>query len=167
MLEWPLLVLAAGAAITLLVTLWRVGRPRAAVVAVYPGGIELGGSRRRGRVVYALVQWTTDRANPEPCPLAVHLPGGDLAGAALCDWGAATAAVRLGGPPELDIFPFHKDGKIVGVRVGLLPGGPPVEVSVAGKRFSLPLTEEAAVRVLGEPRGRAELGTAEQPRPAG
>jgi hypothetical protein len=133
-----------------------------AISASYPGGIELGGANfARGRTTYRIVQWHTDPADPRPCHLVVHLPGGDLGGEALCDWGATAVAHQLGAPEELEVWPMSKDGKVVGVSIRLipegLPGVRPVAVGVAGTRISLPLTDEEAVRLLGEPIQRHTL----------
>jgi hypothetical protein len=149
----PLLLTAAA----LLAVLGRavLRGPRGSALAEYPGGVTLAGPVAGGRATYVLVQWLSDPADSSPCPLVVHLPGGDLGGDALCDWGAPQVAATLGGPEELDLFPFHDErGRIIGIRVGLLPGGPAVEVSVGGTRLALPLAEEDAVRLLGEPLGR-------------
>jgi hypothetical protein len=134
------------------------------VSAVYPDGIELAGGQVGERTTYRVVQWLADPADPRPCPLVVHLPGGDLAGDALGDWDATNAAVELGGPDELEIWPFHDErGRVVGVSVRMVPAGGlfgprPVEVSIDGKRIPLPLTDEDAVRLLGDPTHRRTLG---------
>jgi hypothetical protein len=153
-----LLLLFIGAGILLIVTAWTAFRPADdSVVLRYPGGVEIAGHGGPGRVVFPIVQWMSDPDDPAPCPLVIHLPRGDLGGDALCDWGGPAAAVQMGCPDELDIFLYHRYGTVCGVRVGLLPGGPPVEVSVAGKRFSLPVSEVDAVQLLGEPSSRAVL----------
>jgi hypothetical protein len=166
MQKWLWLPLIVTAAMLLIVIFWTTFRPVGdSVLATYAGAVELGGSVSRGRVTYWIVQWVGDPANPQPCPLVIHLPEGDLGGDALCDWGSPATAERLGGPVELDVFPFHKDGKVVGIRVGLLPGCPPIEMSSAGKRFTLPLPEESAVRLLGEPTRRALYDSSGRLRP--
>ena len=84
--------------------------------------------------------------------LVLRLPQGDLGGNSLCDWSSPQAAAALGSPVDLDLFPFHdRHGNVVGIRVGLLPGCPAVEVSIDSTRLTLPLKEEDAVRLLGEP----------------
>jgi REP element-mobilizing transposase RayT len=133
------------------------------VTAVYPGGVELVGVKLGRRTTYRIVQWLTDPDRPRPCPLVIHLPGGDLAGDALCDWNATAAAAELGSPDELEIWPFRDEsGRVVGVSIRLVPGAlfspQPVEVSISGMRIALPLTDEDAVRVLGEPTERRTLG---------
>ena len=67
-------------------------------------------AERRG----SLARWITDPANPRPCPLVIHLPGGDLSGNALCYWTATQRASELGGPDELEIWPYHDEkGRLV------------------------------------------------------
>ena len=125
------------------------------ILTRYPGGIELGGTAYGGQATYRCLQWLIDPNDPQPCPLALHLPGGDLVGDALCDWNATYEARKLGAPQELEVFPYHQYGKIIGVSIRMIPEGPlwarPVTVSVAGTRFQLPLSEKEAVRLLGEP----------------
>jgi len=130
------------------------------VFATYRDGIELGGTVRRGRVTYRIIQWVPDPADSGPCPLVLHLPGGDLRGDELRDRQSPAFARLTGGPAGLEVFPFHAGGKIIGFRVGVLPGERPVEMSVSGKRFALPLSGEEAIRLLGEPTGR--VGSAPQ-----
>ncbi len=150
--QWPLVITVA---ILLIVIVWTIRRPVGdSVLVTFPDGVELGGSVSGSQVTFVMVQWTADPVNPEPCPLVMHLPHGDLGGDALCDWSSPAAAERLGGPVELDVFPFHKDGKVVGIRIGVPPGCPPIEMSIADKRFTLPLPEESAVRLLGAPSRR-------------
>ena len=121
-------------------------------LAEYPTGVSFGGSVSRSRATYFIVQWVRDPAKPAPCPVVLHLPRGDLGGDSLCDWNSPQAAAALGSPVDLDLFPFHDShGKVVGIRVGLLPGCPAVEVSIHSTRLTLPLKEEDAVRLLGEP----------------
>jgi hypothetical protein len=149
---WPLVVILGGTflLINLIAALRRI-RSVSVVSANYPGGIEFCGHRARGRTTFPIVQWLSDPADPRPCPLVVHLPAGDLGGEALCQWDSLGTANKMGCPEELDIFPFHKDAKVIGVSLRLIPGGWPVAVSVAGKRLELPAPEEEVVRLLGEP----------------
>jgi hypothetical protein len=135
------------------------------VLVEYPRGVSFGGSVRRNRVTYVVVQWVRDPANPAPCPLILHLPKGDLGGERLCDWSSPQAAAALGSPVDLDLFPFHNShGEVVGIRVGLLPGCPAVEVSIGSTRLALPLEEEDAVRLLGEPLQRLVSDSSRLPR---
>jgi hypothetical protein len=159
----PVVLIVVTLLVVIVASLLR--RPGGSVVFEYPRGVKLAGWVRGVGFRYALLQWVSDQAHPVPCPLVLHLPGGDLGGEALCDWGAPQAAAELGAPVELDLFPFHDDrGKIVGIRVGLLPGCPAVEVCVGGTRLSLPISEEDAVRCLGEPLRRVALDLSGQPR---
>jgi hypothetical protein len=167
MQNWLWLVLVLGATIAIVTILRAFLRAVTDTVALsYPGGLELAGPVRGGRVVCPILQWVADPADQKPCPLVLYLPKGDLGGDALCHADALAAAERLGGPAELDIFLFHKQAKVVGVRVGVLPGGRPVEVSIAGKRLSLPIREEDAVRLLGEPSRRMVYDPTGRPRQA-
>ena len=161
----PLVVTAAILLIFIVGTILR--RPGSVVVATYPGAVQLGGAVTARRVTFRIVQWVSNPAKSELCPVVLHLPHGDLGGAALCAWDGPAAAARLGGPVELDVFPFHRDGTVVGVRVGLLPGCPAVEISIAGKRLSFPLSEECALRLLGTPSRRVEFDASGHPRSEG
>lgn len=126
------------------------------VISFYPGGIELVGVKLGRYTIYRSIQWLADPAAPRPCPLVVHLPRGDLAGDSLCDWNATNAALELGGPGELEIWPFRDEGgRVVGVSIRMVPWMPlgkgSVEVSINGMRIVLPLTHKDASRLLGEP----------------
>jgi hypothetical protein len=160
MAEWLwLLLLLAAAALLAAVGRALLRRPRPTAIAEYSGGLTLAGPVTAGRATYVVVQWLSDPADPAPCPLTVHLPAGDLGGEDLCDWAAPQTAAALEGPEQLDLFPFHGGrGAVAGVRVGLLPGCPAVEVSVGGTRLTLPLAEGDAVRLLGEPLRRHVRG---------
>lgn len=147
-------LLAFLAVTTFLVVIARVllRRTHDWALVEYPEGVSFGGSMKRGRAIYVVVQWVRDPAQPAPCPLTVHLPKGNLGGDSLCEWSSPQAAAALGSPVGLDLFLFHDShGKVVGVRVGLLPGCPPIEVSIGSTRLALPLAEEDAVTALGEP----------------
>jgi hypothetical protein len=166
MQQWLLLALFLWATVLLIATAWTFFRPGSnTVLSTYPSGVELAGPVTGGRLTYRIVQWLRDPSNPRPCPLVLHLPGGDLRGDALCAWSAPAAAEQLGSPVGLDIFLFHNGGKAVGVRVGLLPGGRRIELSITGVRFSLPLAEDEAVRLLGEPSRRILYDSLGRPRP--
>jgi hypothetical protein len=152
---WIILALVETIALLLLVRgLWQAMFTKIAL-ARYPGGIELGGVACGGQTTYRILQWLADPDDPQPCPLALHLPGGDLTGDALCDLNATVDARKRGAPQELEVFPFHKFGKIIGISIRLIPEGPPgvrpVTVSVAGIRLQLPLSGEEATLLLGEP----------------
>jgi hypothetical protein len=83
---WLLVFVAAGVAVILfnLLTALRIVLYSTPVAAIYPGGVELVGVKLGRRTTYRSVQWLTDPANPDPCPLVIHLPRGDLPGEALC-----------------------------------------------------------------------------------
>src|SRR5262245_61060217 len=51
--------------------------------AIYPSGVSFFA---RGSGPYTSLQWQTDNANKaQPCPLVLHLPGGDLTAQDLAD----------------------------------------------------------------------------------
>lgn len=133
-------------------------RPGVPVVFAYPNGVELVGRGRPGKLRFDIVQWLREPGGPAACPLVVHLPGGDLGGEKLCRWNAAQAAVELGAGSGFDLFPFHgPTGDVVGLRVGLIPGGRPFELTVNGVRVRVPLSEMEARGALDEPHGTAGL----------
>jgi hypothetical protein len=152
-----LIALSLCAALLLALTfLAAARRPRVPVVFAYPNGVELVGRGRPGELRFDIVQWLREPGGPTACPLVVHLPGGDLGGEELCRWNAAQAAAELGAGSGFDLFPFHgPTGDVVGLRVGLIPGGRPFELTVNGVRVRVPLSEVDAREALGEPRAIA------------
>ena len=165
MASWSWLPLTLVAAALLGLIAWMMLRPAPGTALVeYPDGVTLAGPVRGDRAAFVLVQWLSAPGKPAPCPLVVHLPGGDLGGDALCDLGSPQAAAELGAPVDLDVFPFHDGrGGAAGIRVGVLPGCPVVEVSVGGIRLALPLSEEDATRLLGKPLRRAVYDPSARP----
>jgi hypothetical protein len=111
---------------------------------------------------------TPDPKNPQPCPLVVHLPTGDLGDKELADpnglkragWEerdvgkGITELLFRAGPPM--VVCQYRGGALIGVGVSTLSGngGGPGSLSVNGKRVTLPATDEAIVSVLGQPRVR-------------
>jgi hypothetical protein len=157
-----LLLLYVSAGLLLAATFWLAARPeRPPVRFTYPDGVELVGSGRMGRLRFSIVQWMLEPARSGVCPIVLHLPEGDLGGNELCHWEAPTQAMKLGASGEVTISPTygrsgtHKD--VVGVRVGLFPGGRPIEVTILGMRVQLPLSEADALTFLGEPVNRTVL----------
>lgn len=53
--------------------------------AVYAEGVALSGISHFGRATYDAVSWSPNFEKPEPCPLVIHLPDGDLNGADLAN----------------------------------------------------------------------------------
>jgi hypothetical protein len=105
--------------------------------------------------------WSQDPNNPQPCPLVVHLPAGDIAENELADaetlkqrgWeeqGNGNLALRT----DNGILVCGYRGRaLVAATVSTLPGngGGPIAVSIGGKRFSLPATDEEIIAALGQP----------------
>ena len=157
-----LLALLACAGVLLAVTFWLAARPlRSPIVFHYPNGVQLVGSGRPGKVRVDIVQWLGDPGRGSNCPLVVHLPHGDLGGKELAHWEAPVKALKLGAHADVDISPVYGPsgniGDVVGVRVGLIPVGSPIEISINGMRVQLPLSEADALTLLGEPKGRVIL----------
>jgi hypothetical protein len=63
------------------------------VFATYPGLVEFMGHSRLFRSTYFSVKWVRDAASPDPCPLVVHLPAGDVGDKDLAEPGGL---LRLG-----------------------------------------------------------------------
>jgi hypothetical protein len=114
---------------------------------------------------FEIARWGRDPNNPRPCPLVLHLPGGDLGEKELSD----IAALKRAGWQEHDagngstwlwlkanpplVRCFYENGKLVGVEVNTLSGngGGPGVFSVNGMKVSLPATDEAITAALGQP----------------
>ena len=132
-----------------------MGKPRH---LVYPQGVAFVGWHVPN---FEICIWDRDPNNPQPCPLVVHLPAGDLSDKELSD---ATAVKRAGWEEQNNgnlilrankalVCCSHRGGALVGVSVSALPGngGGPITFSVDGKRVSLPATDEAITTALGPP----------------
>lgn len=105
--------------------------------------------------------WSQDPNNPQPCPLVVHLPAGDLSENELSD----AAALKQAGWQEQTngnlalrtdngvLVCGYRGQALVAATVSRLPGngGGPIAVSIGGKRFSLPATDEEIIAALGQP----------------
>jgi hypothetical protein len=114
---------------------------------------------------FEICLWEVDPKNPQPCPLVVHLPAGDVGAKDLAD----AAALKRAGWEQQDnsdgsttllfrsrkslVVCSHRGGALRGVSVGVLPGdgGGPIDASVSGKRVTLPNTDEAITAALGQP----------------
>jgi len=157
-----LLALCLCAGLLLAFTFWTALRPsRPPTVFNYPRGVQLVGSGRPGRLRFDIVQWLRETHSSAISPLVVHLPEGDLGGKELSRWNSPVEALKLKASADVDIVPiFGPTGGIedvIGVRVGLFPGGRPIEISVNGMRVRLPLSEAEALTFLGEPISRSVL----------
>jgi hypothetical protein len=106
-------------------------------------------------------QWRRDANNPQPCPIVVHFPTGDLGEKELSDVNALKrAGWTENGPsglmfrenPPLVVCGYRR-GVLVAVTVDTLPGngGGPGVVSVNGKKVTLPATDEQITQALGPP----------------
>lgn len=134
--------------------------------AVYPGGLSLGARAASGE--YTSLQWQREHAGgPQPCPLTLHLPGGDLGPADLADakllrrrgWfeqyrddARAMVAyqwedVRNGAEVSLAQV-MLVDGAIDRVLVRTTDA---LAVSVNGRRVPLPVAGAEMERLLGKP----------------
>jgi hypothetical protein len=125
---------------------------------VYPQGVTFTGWHMPD---FEICNWDRDPNNPQPCPLAIHMPAGDLGDKELSDAAALKRAgweEQAGGNLVLRadkglVCCSHRGGVLVGVSVSALPraGGGPIALSVGGKRISLPATDGAITAVLGQP----------------
>ena len=125
---------------------------------VYPQGVTFTGWYVPN---FEICNWDRDPNNPQPCPLVIHLPAGDLGDKELSD----VAALKRAGWQEQDngnlvlraskglVCCSHQGRVLVGVSVSALPsaGGGPIAVSVGGKRISLPATDETITAALRQP----------------
>jgi hypothetical protein len=125
---------------------------------VYPHGVTFVGWHVP---TFEICIWDRDPNNPQPCPLVVHLPAGDLSAKELSD----AAALKRAGWEEQDngnlilrannamVCCSHRGGVLVGVSVSVLPGngGGTITLRADGKRVSLPATDEAITTALGPP----------------
>ena len=125
---------------------------------VYPQGITFTGWHNPN---FESCAWTRDPNNPGPCPVAVHLPTGDLGEKELSDVNALKRAgwtetgptgLMLRANPPLVVC-LYENGVLTSVTMSTLPGngGGPGVLSIDGKRVTLPTTDEAITRVLGPP----------------
>ena len=125
---------------------------------VYPQGVTFTGWYTPN---FEICNWDRDPNNPQPCPLVVHLPAGDLSAKELSD---AAALKRAGWEEQANgnlmlragkglVCCSYQGGVLVGASVGTLPsdGGGPVAISVGGKRLSVPATDAEITAALGQP----------------
>ena len=156
------LVLWLCAVLLLAFTFWAAARPsRPPTVFTYPDGVELVGSGRPGRLHFDMLKWQREPNSTSVCPIVLHLPEGDLGGKELSHWEAPTLALKLGASADVDLVPIYGPpgtiNDVVGVRVGLFPGGRPIDVTIRGLRVRLPLSEADTLTFLGEPVSRSVL----------
>jgi hypothetical protein len=134
--------------------------------AKYAQGITFIG---RHKAKFEIVAWARARNNPQPCPLIVHLPQGDFAEKELADpktliargWaatekpdhGLSQLSYRRG---NLVVWAAHRGGMLEMAGVNALTCSEPQMgiVSIDGKRFSLPISEDDMIRLLGQPNRR-------------
>jgi len=133
--------------------------------AVYPGGLTF---LAKGSGAYHSLQWQTDNViKPDPCPLVLHLPDGDLAASDLADpkklqdrgWqesfqdnGRVTVAYRWqqteNGAEKTLAQVTLVNGTLRTVLVRTTEG---VAASVNGKRVPLPIAAGQLDELLGKP----------------
>ena len=129
---------------------------------VYPDGVVFTGWHVPN---FEICNWSRDPNNPQPCPVVVHLPAGDLGDKELSD----AAALKWAGWEEQDngngntslwlragtgqVNCNYRGAALVGASVSTLSsaGSGPVALSVNGKRVILPATAEAITATLGQP----------------
>ena len=133
--------------------------------AFYPSGVTF---IAKGTGAYDALQWQNDNANnPQPCPLVLHLPGGDLTAKELADpkllhsrgWRESYRDDARG------LVEFRWLESENGVEKSLaqvtLAGGnldrvlvrttEDLSASLDGKRVPLPITAEQLEQLLGQP----------------
>jgi hypothetical protein len=133
--------------------------------AIYPGGVSFFA---QGSGPYASLQWQADNANKQqPCPLVLHLPGGDLTAQDLADpkklqdrgW-RETFQDNGGVTVEYTWQEMNKGAEKTLAQVTLTGGAlsrvllrttEDISASIDGKRFSLPIGARALEELLGKP----------------
>jgi hypothetical protein len=136
--------------------------------AVYHNGLSFIG--RPGEKEFDIASWSLNRAlgnNPPPA-IVLHLPGGDLDNARLSDPKALqdrgwTFEDRGNGitmltqsRDGLSLYSEFDNGKWVGVQVNKSSDREKAKdiLTIDGKTFSLPISEEEMVRLFGRPAER-------------
>ena len=131
--------------------------------AEYPSGVRFTG--RRTGTNFETVAWARNPKNPQPCPLVLHLPGGDLSAKELADpkvllargWatkepdhGLRELSYRRG---NLVAWAAHRGAilEMVGVNALTCPEQQQGIVSIGGKRLPLPVSEDEMIGALGQP----------------
>src|SRR5262245_38036777 len=133
--------------------------------AEYPGGVSFVA---KGQAPYDCLQWQGGNANPPPpCPLVLHLPGGDLTAQDLADakqlqdrgWVKSyqdngVAAVEYqwresAGGVEKTLAQVTLTGGVL-TRVLLRTTGN-VSATIGGKHVALPITSGQLEQLLGKP----------------
>src|SRR5262245_32170014 len=133
--------------------------------AVYPGGVSFFA---QGSGPYSSLQWQADNANkPQPCPLVLHLPGGDFTAQDLadakklqaCGW-RETFQDNASATIEYTWQEMDKGAERSLAQVRLTSGVPSrvllrttedVSASIDGKRLSLPIGPRSLEELLGKP----------------
>jgi hypothetical protein len=129
----------------------------------YPQGIHFMGWNYDSE--YEIVSWSGKGNNPQPCPLVIHLPGGDVDEKKLSD----RKALKALGWTETDYgngwikMEFRQENLVVsanyergvfvqaGVNTLTCPEPAADIVSINGQKLTLPVSESDLVRALGKP----------------
>ncbi len=175
---WCLVLLGVLFGVYVLLTLAGEYYLGSGVHAEYPDGVSFTGGGHFSRMTYYGVAWVRDADDPRPCPLVVHLAGGDLTAADLADpdalrargWVSVTddAQLAAGLPLLLEyregdyaVHITYHAGVPVAVTVGFAihgvaawPEAQGIPVSFRGGRVSLPAPEQDLIRALGPPTRR-------------
>lgn len=174
-----LILLGVALAAALLLTLAGEYFLGSGVYAEYPGGVGFSGGGHFGRLYYYGVAWVRPADDPRPCPLVVHLAGGDLTGAEFADSGAMLARgwtsvtspeqaatglplilIYREGDYAVNLSYAPSDGALTAVTVGVAgmgsakPTARGIPVSLRDKRVSLPAPERELFEALGPPARR-------------
>jgi hypothetical protein len=149
------------------------------VFATYPGLVEFMGHSRLFRSTYFSVKWVRDAASPDPCPLVVHLPAGDVGDKDLAEPGGLlrlgweevpypplpAEAARLLGPQwdhglprvvkfghgDLRVATQHTDGELTGVWVWVVePGYETLACSAGATQYAISIAGRRVTLPLPE-----------------
>lgn len=142
---------------------------RGADLLEYPDGITFSSTADKDH--YTHLSWhATSLISPEPCPITIHLPNGDLRPEDLASmdtlktrgWTEGQPASNVTLSDEHGTFCSFENEKLTGVRVSTvtLRGEQPQTalITLSGKTIKLPASEAAIIEVLGPPIGKHSFG---------
>jgi hypothetical protein len=136
--------------------------------AIYNNGLSFIG--RPGQNEFDVASWSLNRGlgNNPPPPIVLHLPDGDLDNTKLSDpkalqdrgWavedrGNGLTVLNLSRDGHA-LYSEFDNGKWVGIQVNAKSDGEKAKniLTIDGKTFSLPISEEEMVRLFGKPAER-------------